>query len=85
MRSAGRSTSGAAVINLSLGGVRDPADQSRDSFSPLEASAVEYAIRRGVIVVAAVGNGDNAPEMPWRYASYPAALPHVLGVSALLA
>ena len=74
---------GAAVINLSLGGVRDPADQSRDSFSPLEASAVEYAIRRGVIVVAAVGNGDNAPEMPWRYASYPAALPHVLGVSAV--
>ena len=53
---------GAAVINLSLGGVRDPADQSRDSFSPLEASAVEYAIRKGVIVVAAVGNGDNAPE-----------------------
>ncbi|MGH3063971.1 MAG: S8 family peptidase [Gaiellaceae bacterium] len=73
---------GATVINLSLGGVRDPADQSRDSFSPLEANAVEYAIRRGVIVVAAVGNGDNAPEMPWRFASYPAALPHVLGVGA---
>ncbi|MGH3100518.1 MAG: S8 family serine peptidase, partial [Thermoleophilia bacterium] len=73
---------GATVINLSLGGVRDPADQSRDSFSPLEANAVEYAIRKGVIVVAAVGNGDNAPEMPWRFASYPAALPHVLGVSA---
>lgn len=73
---------GATVINLSLGGVRDPADQSRDSFSPLEANAVEYAIRKGVIVVAAVGNGDNAPEQPWRYASYPAALPHVLGVSA---
>jgi Subtilase family len=30
-----------------------------------------------------VGNGDNAKEQPWRYASYPAALPHVLGVSAL--
>ncbi len=73
---------GATVINLSLGGVRDPIDRSRDSFSPLEASAVEYAIRKGVIVVAAVGNGDNAPEQPWRYASYPAALPHVLGVSA---
>ena len=74
---------GASVINLSLGGVRDPGDQSRDSFSPLEASAVEYAIRRGVLVVAAVGNGDSAPEQPWRYASYPAALPHVLGVSAM--
>ncbi|HET8652530.1 MAG TPA: S8 family serine peptidase [Gaiellaceae bacterium] len=73
----------ARVINLSLGGVRDPLDPARDSFSPLEASAVEYAIRRGVIVVAAVGNGDNAPEQPWRWASYPAALPHVLGVSAV--
>ncbi len=74
---------GASVINLSLGGVRDPGDQSRDSFSPLEAGAVEYAIRKGVLVVAAVGNGDNAPEQPWRWASYPAALPHVLGVSAM--
>ena len=74
---------GAKVINLSLGGIRDPRDPTRDSFSPLEASAVEYAIRKGVIVVAAVGNGDHAPEQPWRYASYPAALPHVLGVSAL--
>ncbi len=74
---------GAKVINLSLGGIRDPLDPTRDSFSPLEASAVEYAVRKGVIVVAAVGNGDHAPEQPWRYASYPAALPHVLGVSAV--
>ncbi|HEV2902069.1 MAG TPA: S8 family serine peptidase [Gaiellaceae bacterium] len=74
---------GAQVINLSLGGIRHPLDPTRDSFSPLEASAVEYAVRRGVIVVAAVGNGDHAPEQPWRYASYPAALPHVLGVSAV--
>jgi hypothetical protein len=74
---------GASVINLSLGGIRDPRDPTRDSFSRLEASAVEYAIRNGAIVVAAVGNGDHAPEQPWRYASYPAALPHVLGVSAV--
>jgi subtilisin family serine protease len=74
---------GASVINLSLGGIRDPLDGRRDSFSPLEASAVEYAVGKGVVVVAAVGNGDDAPEQPWRYASYPAALPHVLGVSAL--
>ena len=33
--------------------------------------------------MAAVGNGDQAPSMPWSYASYPAALPHVIGVSAL--
>ena len=36
-----------------------------------------------MLVVAAVGNGDNAPRSPWPFASYPAALPHVLGVSAL--
>ena len=34
-------------------------------------------------MVAAVGNSDQAREQPWKYASYPAALPHVLGVSAL--
>jgi subtilase family protein len=72
----------AKVINLSLGGVRDPRDSGRDSFSPLEASAVEYAVRNGVIVVAAVGNGDVTSRRPWHFASYPAALPHVLGVSA---
>jgi subtilisin family serine protease len=33
--------------------------------------------------VAAVGNSDAAPSSPWKYASYPAALPHVLGVSAV--
>jgi len=33
--------------------------------------------------VAAVGNSDQAPSSPWKYASYPAALPHVLGVSAI--
>jgi hypothetical protein len=36
-----------------------------------------------VLLVAAVGNGDEAFSQPWPYASYPAALPHVLGVSAL--
>jgi len=33
--------------------------------------------------VAAIGNGDEAPSEPWTYGSYPAALPHVIGVSAL--
>ncbi len=74
---------GARVINLSLGGVRDPARPKLDSFSPSEQAAVEYAYERGALVVAAVGNGDEAPSSPWPYASYPAALPHVLGVSAL--
>jgi subtilisin family serine protease len=74
---------GAAVINLSFGGIRDPRHPKRDTYSRLEADAIEWAVRKGVVVVAAVGNGDQAPSMPWRYASYPAALPHVIGVSAL--
>jgi subtilisin family serine protease len=74
---------GARVINMSFGGVRDPHDKSVDTFSPLEAAAVQYAVSKGVLVVAAVGNADSAPSEPWGYAGYPAALPHVLGVSAL--
>ena len=74
---------GARVINMSFGAVRDPLDPGRDSFSRLEADAVAYAVSNGVVVVAAVGNGDQAPSSPWQYASYPAALPHVLGVSAM--
>jgi len=58
---------GADVINMSLGG--PDADFS--------ATAVNYAISKGVVVVAAAGNeGSSAP-------SYPAALPGVLSVSAL--
>src|SRR5207237_9276370 len=55
----------------------------RDTDAALAADAVEYAVRRGAVVVAAVGTSDQAPATPWPYASYPAALPHVLGVSAL--
>ena len=74
---------GAKVINLSLGGVRDPLHKNRDTYSPLEASAVAYAYAKGAVLVAAVGNGDEAFSEPWPFASYPAALPHVIGVSAL--
>jgi subtilisin family serine protease len=74
---------GARVINLSLGGLRDPLNPERDTYSELEASAVRYAQSRGALVVAAVGNSTEAPRRPWPYANYPAALPKVLGVSAL--
>jgi subtilisin family serine protease len=74
---------GAQVINLSIAGVRDPLNRRRDMFSRLEANAIEYARRRGAVVVAAIGNGDESPSTPWPYAGYPAALPHVVGVSAL--
>ena len=68
---------------MSLGGFRDPRDPDRDAFSPLEAQAVGWAHGKGVVIVAAVGNNTDTPPRPWPYASYPAALPHVLGVSAL--
>ena len=74
---------GARVINLSLGGVRDPLDPKLDTYSPLEQAAVAYAYSRGVVVVAAVGNGPQSPATPWNFADYPAALPHVIGVSAV--
>ena len=74
---------GARVINLSLAGLRDPLAQRRDTFSPLEAAAIRYAVSKRVVVVAAVGNSDQAPRSPWNFAGYPAALPHVVGVSAL--
>jgi serine protease len=74
---------GARVINLSLGGVRDPLDPRVDTYSPLEQAAVDYAYSKGAVIVAAVGNGPQSPKTPWPYAHYPAALPHVIGVSAL--
>jgi subtilisin family serine protease len=74
---------GARVVNLSFGAVRDPADPSLDTYSKVEAQAVAYAVSKGATVVAAVGNADEAYATPWPYASWPAALPHVIGVAAL--
>src|SRR5207248_6668537 len=56
---------GAKVINLSLGGLRDPTNAERDTYSILEANAIEYAYSKGAILVAAVGNSDEAPSEPW--------------------
>lgn len=63
--------SGADVINLSLGG---------DRFDRLEQAAVNYAYASGAVVVAAAGNCDTAS---CSHATYPAALPHVIGVGAI--
>jgi subtilisin family serine protease len=73
---------GAQVINLSLGGRRDPNNPAFDEYSPLEQAAIEYAYSHGVVIVAAVGNCP-VERCPYRYASWPAALPHVIGVSAV--
>ncbi|MDQ2909569.1 MAG: S8 family peptidase [Actinomycetota bacterium] len=57
---------GARVINLSLGG----------TYSATIADAINYAIGKGVLVVAAAGNNGNSN------AFYPAANPGVLSVAA---
>jgi serine protease len=74
---------GARVINMSFGAVRDPDNPALDTYSKVEAEAVAYAVKHKAIVVAAVGNSDDAYTTPWPYASWPAALPHVIGVGAL--
>lgn len=63
---------GAKVINLSMagGGDKKPVRQ-----------AIAYAVRKDVVVVAAVGN-QQADE-PGTQASYPASYPGVLGVGAI--
>jgi hypothetical protein len=73
---------GARVINISLGGLRDPQDPFFTGYSKVEQQAINDAVAKGVLVVAAVGNNKYAPVKPWKYASYPAALPHVLGVGS---
>ena len=77
---------GARVVNLSLGALRDPRPSGtrgrvQDGYSAAEAAAIRYAVARGAIVVAAVGNGVDG--RAWRYADWPAALPHVVGVGAV--
>ncbi len=71
---------GARVINLSLGGQRDPKHPALDEFSRAERDAISYAVSRNAVVVAAVGNSPSGIGV---YASWPAALRHVIGVSAV--
>ncbi|TDE22940.1 S8 family serine peptidase [Actinomadura sp. 6K520] len=68
---------GADVINLSLG---------KDSEVPQERAAIGYAIGKGVVVVAAVGNeGDEERRLDgdgFAPYSYPASYPGVIAVAA---
>lgn len=63
---------GADVINLSLSGERD---------EPLVRSAIAYAVKADVLVVAAAGNRQQGS--PETRPSYPAAYDGVLGVGAI--
>jgi SpoIID/LytB domain protein len=69
------------VINLSLGGTRDPIHPADDEYSPEEQAAINAAYKSGAVLVAPTGNSDGG-ETFYPYASYPAALQHVIGVSA---
>ncbi|WP_030251949.1 type VII secretion-associated serine protease mycosin [Streptomyces violens] len=65
---------GADVINLSLG---DDSDSAHPE--PREDAAVQYALRKGVPVVASAGNGGQHGD----HVSYPAAYPGVIAVTAV--
>ncbi|MEU9302350.1 type VII secretion-associated serine protease mycosin [Streptomyces sp. NPDC048269] len=65
---------GADVINLSLGDDSDSAHHEAG-----EDEAVQYALTKGVIVVASAGNGGESGDR----VSYPAAYPGVIAVTAV--
>lgn len=65
---------GADVINLSLG------DDSKSAHpEPGEDAAIQYALKRGAVVVASAGNGGEKGD----HISYPAAYPGVIAVAAV--
>ncbi|MGI5467789.1 type VII secretion-associated serine protease mycosin [Streptomyces sp. CA-132043] len=65
---------GADVINLSLG---DDSDSAHPE--PREDAAVQYALAKGIPVVASAGNGGEHGD----HVSYPAAYPGVIAVTAV--
>ncbi|GGS02477.1 type VII secretion-associated serine protease [Streptomyces aureoverticillatus] len=65
---------GADVINLSLG------DDSKSAHpEPTEDAAVQYALKKGAVVVASAGNGGERGD----HISYPAAYPGVIAATAV--
>ncbi|MFK0019390.1 type VII secretion-associated serine protease mycosin [Streptomyces sp. NPDC090798] len=65
---------GADVINLSLG------DDSKSAHpEPAEDAAVQYALKKGAVVVASAGNGGEKGD----HISYPAAYPGVIAATAV--
>ncbi|TWV56664.1 type VII secretion-associated serine protease mycosin [Streptomyces misionensis] len=65
---------GADVINLSLGD-----DSASAHPEPREDEAVQYALKKGVVVVASAGNGGDKGD----HVSYPAAYPGVIAATAV--
>ncbi|MEU2286869.1 type VII secretion-associated serine protease mycosin [Streptomyces sp. NPDC013178] len=65
---------GADVINLSLGD-----DSASAHPEPAEDEAVQYALKKGSVVVASAGNGGDKGD----HVSYPAAYPGVIAATAV--
>jgi type VII secretion-associated serine protease mycosin len=65
---------GADVINLSLGD-----DSASAHPEPTEDEAIQYALKKGVVVVASAGNGGEKGD----HISYPAAYPGVIAATAV--
>lgn len=65
---------GADVINLSLGD-----DSASAHPEPTEDQAIQYALKKGVVVVASAGNGGEKGDR----ISYPAAYPGVIAATAV--
>ncbi|MEU3660882.1 type VII secretion-associated serine protease mycosin [Streptomyces sp. NPDC032940] len=65
---------GADVINLSLGD-----DSASAHPEPAEDEAIQYALKKGVVVVASAGNGGEKGD----HISYPAAYPGVIAATAV--
>ena len=74
---------GARVINLSLGGVRDPLDPSSTRTRRSSRRRSSTRTRRASSSSRRSATAPQSPSTPWGFADYPAALPHVLGVSAI--
>ncbi|GAA2338215.1 type VII secretion-associated serine protease mycosin [Streptomyces kunmingensis] len=68
---------GAKVINVSQGGTA-ASEQLKDDVGQLSA-AVDYALKKGSLVFAAVGNSGDTTNI----VEYPAATPGVVGVAAI--
>ena len=79
---------GADVINMSLGAYFSRREDGAKELVRAVQRAVNYASRRGVVVVAAAGNGDdfgvgiNLNRDPRSYIAIPAELDHVISVGA---
>ncbi|MBA4864413.1 S8 family serine peptidase [Streptomyces sp. PSKA54] len=68
---------GADVISLSLG-----SGSVWDTYDEEQAKAIEYALSKGVVVLAALGNEGNVERGEENQVSYPAAYPGVISVAA---